>query len=283
MSLAAQPPTPAFTPDAVAHLRLGPDLLVGLDIDGTILGLDGSLSGRVQRSITRVVESGTRLVLATGRSLVAVMPVVEQLGLTRGFAVCSNGAVTVEFDEHGHEMVDVVTFDPGPALRLLREHAPDVIVAVEDLGRGFKVTRPFPDGELGGEQQVVPFEELVSAPATRVTLRAPEWSAQEFHDLVARSGLHGVSYAVGWSAWLDLTPDGISKASGLDAVRQRYGVPQEHTVVVGDGQNDIEMFGWAGVAVAMDGADEVTRAAADHVTGPVELDGLVTVLDALRR
>lgn len=274
-------PTPAFTRDMVAHLRLGPDLLIGLDIDGTILGMDDSLSGRVQRAIRRVVDSGAQLVLATGRSLVAVLPVIERLGLSEGFAVCSNGAVTVRFDERGHEMVDVVTFDPGPALRILREHAPGVIVAVEDLGRGFKVTEPFPDGELSGSLEVVPFEELVAAPATRVTLRAPEWSSQEFHELVERSGLHGVSYAVGWSAWLDLTPEGVSKASGLDAVRQRYDVAEDRTVVVGDGQNDIEMFRWAGVAVAMGDADDVTQAAADAVTGPVGLDGLVTVLDAL--
>lgn len=274
--------TPAFTPALVQDLRLGPDLLVGLDIDGTILGFDDSMSSRVQRSIARVVESGTRLVLATGRSLVAVLPVIERLGLREGYAVCSNGAVTVRFDGSGHEMVDVITFDPGPALRLLREHAPDVIFAVEDLGRGFKVTRPFPDGELTGVQEVVSFDELAAAPATRVTLRAPEWTSQEFHDLVVDSGLHGVSYAVGWSAWLDLNPDGVSKASALDAVRQRYDVPEGRSLVVGDGQNDIEMFRWAGVAVAMDGADETTRAAADAVTGPVELDGLVSVLDALR-
>lgn len=273
--------TPAFTRAHVADLTLGPDLLIGLDIDGTILGHDDSLSGRVQRSIARVVDAGAKLVLATGRSLIAVRPVIERLGLTEGFAVCSNGAVTIRFDERGDEMVDVITFDPGPALRLLREHAPEVIFAVEDLGRGFKVTKPFPDGELTGTQEVVPFEELVAAPATRVTLRAPEWTAQEFHDLVNKSGLHGVSYAVGWSAWLDMTPDGVSKASALEAVRQRYDVPEGRTLVAGDGQNDIEMFRWAGVAVAMDGADDVTKAAATAVTGPVELDGLVSVLDAL--
>lgn len=273
--------TPAFTREHVADLRLGPDLLVGLDIDGTIVGMDDSLSHRVQRSISRVVDSGTRLVLATGRSLLAVLPIIERLGLKEGFAVCSNGAVTIRFDERGHEMVDVITFDPGPALRLLRDHAPEVIFAVEDLGRGFKVTRPFPDGELTGAQEVVSFDELVAAPATRVTLRAPEWTSQEFHDLVSSSGLHGVSYAVGWSAWLDMTPDGVSKASALEAVRQRYDVPKERTLVAGDGQNDIEMFRWAGVAVAMGGADETTKAAATAVTGPVELDGLVSVLDAL--
>ena len=40
-------------------------------------------------------------------------------------------------------------------------------------------------------------------------------------------GLHGVSYAVGWSAWLDLAPEGVSKASALEQVRRvrRLAVP----------------------------------------------------------
>src|SRR5690606_3835677 len=81
VSAAPQRETPAFTRQAVAHLRLGPELLVGLDIDGTILGMDDSLSRRVRQSIARVVDSGARLVLATGRSLIAVLPVIERLGL----------------------------------------------------------------------------------------------------------------------------------------------------------------------------------------------------------
>ncbi|MFV0252127.1 MAG: HAD family hydrolase [Beutenbergiaceae bacterium] len=273
------PLTPGFTSDLLAGVPLGPQTLVALDIDGTILGMDGTISARVQRAIARVVEAGTHLVLATGRSVVAVTPIIARLGLRQGYAVCSNGAVTISFDERGYQMVDVVTFDPGPAMRALREHAPEVIYAVEDLGRGFKVTRPFPDGELGGDQQVASFEELAAAPATRVVLRAPELGADAFHELVASSGLHGVNYAVGWTAWLDLSPDGVSKASALEEVRQRLEV--QHTVAVGDGRNDIEMFGWADVAVAMDDADADTKAAADAYTGPVTLDGLVPVLNAL--
>ncbi|MFV0426009.1 MAG: HAD family hydrolase [Beutenbergiaceae bacterium] len=271
--------TPSFSPQLLTGVRVGPQTLVALDIDGTIMSMDGTISGRVQHAITRLVDGGVHLVLATGRSVVAVTPIIERLGLRQGYAVCSNGAVTISFDEHGYQMLDVVTFDPGPAMRMLREHAPDVIYGVEDLGRGFKVTRPFPDGELGGAQEVVSFDELAAAPATRVVLRAPEQGADAFHKLVAASGLTGVNYAVGWTAWLDLSPEGVSKASALEEVRQRLGV--EHTLAVGDGRNDIEMFQWAGVAVAMDEADPDTKAAADAYTGPVTLDGLVPVLNAL--
>ena len=70
-------------------------------------------------------------------------------------------------------------------------------------------------------------------------------------ELVERVGLQGVSYAIGWTAWLDLTPPGVSKASALERVRELLDVPAGATVTVGDGQNDREMLEWAGLGVAM--------------------------------
>ena len=82
-----------------------------------------------------------------------------------------------------------------------------------------------------------------------------------------RVGLHEVEYAVGWSAWLDLTPGGVSKASALEEVRQHLGVQPHATVAVGDGCNDVQMLRWAARGVAMGHASEAVRAAADEVTG----------------
>lgn len=264
--------------ESVTH---GSTRLAALDIDGTILGHDGSLDAQVKEAVSAAVDAGVHVVLATGRSLTALLPIVEMLELPTGYAVASNGSVTIHTTETGYKFEEVITFDPAPALTLLREHAPDVLFAVEDLGRGFKVTDRFPDGELTGWQEVVSFEELISTPATRVTLRAPEWTAKEFHELVIRSNLSGVAYSVGWSAWLDLNPAQVSKASALEKIRTSLGVSPAGTVAVGDGRNDIEMLRWAGLGVAMGDADSTTRAAADALTGGVRDNGLVPVLQAL--
>ena len=259
-------------------------LLVALDVDGTIIDHDERLSDRVRDAVRATAEAGHHVVVATGRSLVATLPVLDRLGLTTGFAVCSNGAVTVRLDpglDDGHEVVDVVTFDPAPALRLLREHLPTAAYAVEDVGLGFRLSGPFPTGELIGDLTVVPFEELLDAPATRVVVRSPEHTPQEFLDLTSRIGMHGVNYAVGWTAWLDIAPDGVSKASALEGVRGRLGVPRESTVAVGDGRNDLEMLAWAGRSVAMGNAPDEVAAAADEVAGDVVDDGLAEVLEGL--
>jgi hydroxymethylpyrimidine pyrophosphatase-like HAD family hydrolase len=127
----------------------------------------------------------------------------------------------------------------------------------------------------------VPFEQLVDGPATRVVVRSVDHTSEEFAELVHAAGLHGVGYAVGWTAWLDLAPEGVSKASALERVRARLGVPPTSTLVVGDGANDLEMFAWAHRSVAMGQAREDVRTAADEVTAPVGDDGLALVLEPL--
>jgi len=259
-------------------------LLVALDLDGTTIDHVGALSSAVRDAVSDVVDAGHHLVISTGRSIVATLPIVEMLGLERGYAVCSNGAVTLVLDPErpsGYRIVDTVTFDPRPVLTMLRDVIPNALVAVEDLGVGFKVSGPFPDGELGGEQVVVDWEELVAHPATRVTLRRPEASSEEFMEQVEHAGLHGVSYAVGWTAWLDINPEGVSKGSALELVRRTLRVEPGDTVAIGDQRNDIEMLHWAARGVAMGQAPDEVKDAADEVTGTVEEDGLVPVLRSL--
>jgi hydroxymethylpyrimidine pyrophosphatase-like HAD family hydrolase len=260
--------------------------VVALDIDGTLIDWDERLSDRVRSAVAATVEAGHHVVVATGRSLHGTLPILDRLGLVEGWTVCSNGSVTLRLDprlEHGYEIADVITFDPGPALKLLREHLPSALYLVEgpDVAGTRLVTAPFPDGELTGPVRVVPFEELAATPTTRVVVRSVDHSPQDFMDVVRDSGLHGVNYAVGWTAWLDLAPEGVSKASALEVVRSRLGIPGAATLAIGDGRNDLEMFAWAARSVAMGQAPDDVRAAAGEVTAAVQDDGVALVLESL--
>jgi HAD superfamily hydrolase (TIGR01484 family) len=255
--------------------------LVALDLDGTTIHHDGTMSPAVGQAVRDVAATGVHVVIATGRAIVAAMPIVASLGLEHGFAICSNGAVTLELDSdepEGYRILETVTFNPEPALAVLRGSWPDAVVAVEELGVGFKVSAPFPDGELEGVVRVVDWDELSRGPATRVTFRSPTGTAEDFLALVERIGLKGVNYAVGFTAWLDINPEGVSKASALEQVRRRLGVEPACTTAVGDQRNDIEMLRWAARGVAMGNAPDEVKACADEVTLDVDEDGLIPVL-----
>jgi hydroxymethylpyrimidine pyrophosphatase-like HAD family hydrolase len=258
--------------------------LVGLDIDGTLMHWGGEITDPVVEAIERVRLSRNHVVLATGRNIVATMPVAERLGIKRGWAVTSNGAITLKLNPAapgGYEVVRAVTFNPRAALELIRDEMPDAFFAVEDHGVGFRVTKDFPMGELVGSQLVVDFDSLCHDDVTRVVIRAPGADVEHFNDIVARIGLNDVTYAVGYSAWLDLTPPGVSKASALERLREELGVHPAHTVAVGDGNNDIEMLLWAGDSYAMGNAPQRVIDAARSVVDPVDEDGVLQVLNPL--
>jgi Cof subfamily protein (haloacid dehalogenase superfamily) len=265
----------------VADERPASRRLVAIDLDGTVLSWGDTISPAVVDAIAAVRAQGDHVVIATGRSVIAAAVIARRLGLTTGPLVCSNGAVAVDLDpaaENGYRITDVVTFDPGPVLRVIRKELPDAAYAVEDVGRGFFVNKPFPPNEVEGVHTLVDFEHLCTLPATRVVIRSPEHTEADFHEMVQRIGLHEVSYSVGWIAWLDLNPKNVSKSSGLEEVRRRLRVDPADTIAIGDGHNDVDMLRWAARGVAMGNADHVVRAAADEVTASIDDDGVARVL-----
>jgi len=258
--------------------------LVALDIDGTLIDYDQSMTERVRAAVAGVVAAGHHVVVATGRAVVGTVDVLALLDLETGFAVCSNGAVTLRLDpdaERGYVVHDSVTFDARPAVALLRQELPDALFAVEVVGHGARVNAPWPEGELSGVLEVVPFEQLLDGETTRVVVRSPEHAPEHFLEMVERIGLHGVSYAVGYTAWLDLAPEGVSKASALEKVRVELGVLPERTLAVGDGRNDLEMLAWAARGIAMGNASDVVLDTAGEIALPVGEDGLAVVLEEL--
>jgi Cof subfamily protein (haloacid dehalogenase superfamily) len=262
--------------------------LIGLDIDGTLVHDDGYLSPKVVKEVQRVKNLGHEVMIATGRAAANAVPVAKDLGIHEGFVVSSNGAVTVELDKkhpRGFQMRDVVTFDPSEVLEKLIENLPEAHFAVEDVDGSYRFHKPFPSHALGDQNTETPLKELRHHPVSRVVVLSPQHDVEEFLGLISAIGLASVSYAIGYTAWLDISPQGVSKASALETQRERLGISKNQVLVMGDGRNDIEMFQWAknggGLAFAMGQAPDEVIEAATHVTSSVTDDGVATVLAGL--
>lgn len=285
---AGDPASPANAGSALPSLNRS--TLLALDIDGTILDINGEVPPRTRAAVVAAAQAGVQVVLATGRGIEAALPVADFLGLTRGWMVCANGALTVRLDPKlkgtpslpgGYEITNSVTFDPTTAIGRMHQVLPEAIFAVEMPGRGFLTSADFPPGELIEDTTTVSLEQLSSQPVSRVIVRAPGMALDDFEAAVRSAGLHAVEYAIGWTAWLDVNAAGVSKASALDALVSGLGV--KHTVAMGDGANDLEMLRWADLSVAMGSAPAHVKNATSVVTEPVWHEGAAIVLAALSR
>jgi 5-amino-6-(5-phospho-D-ribitylamino)uracil phosphatase len=247
--------------------------LVALDVDGTLVDRDGLLPAPIGEAIDLVVAAGVPVVLCTGRSWHGTRPLVDEMGLPPGPSVCSNGAVIVNYPPQ--EIVKAITFDPRDVISRVEEFAPGTLIAVEEIGRGYRLNDHFPGGDLTGEMIIEDVEQLSSRPVTRVILRDPTRSEDDFISLARHLGLSGVTYFVGWSAWLDIAPEGVNKATALAEVALGMNVAAADVLAFGDGRNDIEMLRWAGRGVAIGDAPAEVRQAADAVSAPFAEGGPV--------
>ena len=261
--------------------------LIALDIDGTVLRQDGSLGEATVTQVARLRDQGHEVTLATGRSVATTLPVLERLEITPNYVVCSNGAITLRrepADPSGYVREFVETFDPSEVIQTISSHLGDAHYAVEDEHGKYRYTGTFPKGSLGLTSILVNFDELLSRPATRVVVISPEHAIEDFLSVVEKMGLHQVSYNIGWTAWLDIAPDGVNKATALERVRTLLEIPRSHVIAVGDGRNDIDMLSWAaaeGSGVAMGQSPiEVLNAANETTASDLE-DGVAAFLATL--
>ena len=72
-----------------------------------------------------------------------------------------------------------------------------------------------------------------------------------------------------------------TKGRGLAALIKMLAIAKEQVLVIGDNQNDIEMFRYAGHSVVMDNADDEIKAHADYVTSSNDDDGVAEAIEKL--
>lgn len=252
--------------------------LIALDVDGTLLETGSPISARVAAAVAAAVAAGAHVVVTTGRTLLTTRPVLAELGLVEGHALCSNGAVHI--DVARGVPVAVQAFDPAPAVAALRALFPEMIFAVEKVGVGTWATGDSPGEFSIGDYLLVDHGALSSEPTPRLNGWWPDGSLNEMLTLLRTFAVPGASWVHGeFGPWLTVSRRGVTKGWALERLRQSLGVPRAATLAIGDGYNDREMLRWAGYSVAMANAPDDVRVLADEVTGDVYADGVATVLE----
>lgn len=258
--------------------------LIALDIDGTLLSHRGEVKPEIIEAVRRVDALGHEVMLATGRSMDDTLPVLRLLDINPEYVVCSNGAIVWKRDPTasvGYREEYVETFDASAALKTIRDYLPEGKYAIEDANGDYWFTEPFPGIQTLHATHQVEFDELLGRQATRVVVISPSHDTEQFLAVVEKMGLHRVTYAIGLTAWLDISPEGVNKSTGLEKVREHLDIPRSRIFAAGDGRNDIDMLQWAasmGRGVAMADAVPEVLEAGNEVCASVHDNGIAQAL-----
>ncbi|KXG10143.1 Cof-type HAD-IIB family hydrolase [Anoxybacillus rupiensis] len=261
--------------------------LIALDLDGTLLKDDKTISPLTKQVIFRAKEAGHIVVIATGRPYRASKMYYEELHLTTPI-VNFNGAFVhhPRNDSWGirHSPLNLETIkeiievsETYHIKNILAEVMDDVYFHDHDEKLLDLVKLGNPKIEIGD------LRNMLKADPTSVLIHTDEQHADELQrylSTVHANVLHHRRWAAPWHI-IEIVRTGVHKAFGLQQICNYFQIPQERVIAFGDEDNDLEMIQWAGYGIAMGNAIEPLKQIANDVTKTNEEDGIAVYLKSL--
>jgi Cof subfamily protein (haloacid dehalogenase superfamily) len=256
--------------------------MVVTDMDGTLLDESGQrVSQRNIDALRRAGDAGARVVIATGRPIWWLGPVIDA-GFT-GTAVCMNGAVVYDVGA-----AEIIASSPLTALTMqnfvtaLTEQTDEFTLAVERLGITLQACIAEHDYEhpwAFGYFQRADRDEVLSEPAAKLLVRGTGDSRSLA--IAARSAgadnVH-ITYSTD-DGLIEVAAAGVNKGAALAELAARWEIDPKDVIAFGDMPNDLEMLHWAGFGVAMGNAHPDLTAIANEVGAHHHEDGVAQILE----
>ena len=252
--------------------RIGPPGLVVTDLDGTLLDSASRLSDVNRRTLEALGRNGVVRAVATGRSLYSARLVMHE-DFPIDYLAFSSGAGVVSWEDG--RLLRSPAMDPaivsglvsrlrGLTLDFMVQHAaPDShrfhFVRSSHRNADFerrleryrRFARPWRD-DVVRELEVSQFV-VIEPPGVASCLELLTREFEDVHVVRTTSPLDHVS------TWIELFPDGVSKAHASNWIRERHAIDSTRTIAVGNDYNDLDMLEWAERACVVSNAPPSMR------------------------
>ena len=202
------------------------------------------------------------------------------------------------FDMDGTFLDSRKEIRPSTADACKRASAAGRILAI-DTGRAVSELTLYPFGEMGIRYGMPHFQMAVYQPLYEATTSLVDdvraFAIEHAHEINKMNMYHAtpegrlrtqerlahlpLDFTYAEQTSFEVTPQGVSKGTGLVDLCEVLGLPIEEAIGVGDAFNDVPMLKMAGLGVAMGNSNEAALQAADVVVGDNDHDGIAEVID----
>ncbi|MEG0546359.1 MAG: Cof-type HAD-IIB family hydrolase [Oscillospiraceae bacterium] len=254
--------------------------ILAVDIDGTLVTKDKKILIETKNAILDFIDRGGIFILASGRPTKGMMPYVEELNLKShgGYIMSYNGANVI--DAKTGELI----FDQS----FTSENIKDILDATENINAGvttyykdYAVTENADDAffnlavKINGlyVKKVKSLRKELKYPVSKFLLTGEPNYMKEL-EIELREKLPFVNVFRSEPYFIEIAPSGIDKGSTILKLAELLNVKTEEIMACGDGFNDITMLKAAGIGVAMENAQEITKKSADFITKSNENNGI---------
>ena len=260
--------------------------VVFIDMDGTLLRKDHTISEVTQAKIRQLLGQGILIIPVSARPLHGILPITASVIDDRMPVVSLNGSYI-----YYHQEVMRQIFIPLPETGRLHEGISRFEVTPMYYSQMNWYTTV--DNELVRKEQritevpikVQPFDQIMAEWETRqfgpnkiLVAGQPEQIREVESSLIGSFGSEMNIYT-SQPGYLEIMDKAASKKTAIAFLLEYFGISREASIAIGDNFNDKEMIEYAGTGVAMGNAPAEIRAIADYVTDTNMQDGVARALD----
>lgn len=242
--------------------------MICFDVDGTLQDtVHHQVCESTLKALKQLKENGYYIIISSGRGVDSL----KRTGIMEkadwdGY-VCNNGQVVLDANEkelfHGALSPETVK----ETLKIAKEL--DYAVVLKSQPR---IISKEPDEYVKESQRffnnvIPPQGEYIGQEVAAMIVYGPKG-----YDYAPFFDIDGLTVLPGESTYADLTIAGISKATGIQKLMEQYKCNQ--SIAFGDSLNDVDMFRYADISVAMGQGNEKLKQMATYVTDAIENDGI---------
>lgn len=261
--------------------------LVAVDMDGTLLHNDKSISDYTINVLRKIVEKGILLVPASGRPLNGMKAAV--LNDVKGikYAICSNGAMLMDVQKEKSISETGIPIEKALEALTYLEQFPVAVYVHTDRGtfraEGWEKTglsEKYPYIRFS-EGTVKNLGEFLRTSGVNVMKMGAYILTDELAQKLLEKGspIPGIAFLRSGDGIIELNSTNASKGNALYILCEKLGIQLENVLAIGDNENDISMLQAAGISAAMRNAEDDVKQAAKFVAGNNEEDGAAHFLE----
>lgn len=259
--------------------------LIALDLDGTLLNDNKTISPFTKNIIHKIREQGHLVMISTGRPYRSSEMYYKELQLDTPI-VNFNGAFVHNPRNHTfgayHSPMDLeVVKEIVEACHNYDFH--NIIAEVkDDVYFHYHDEKLLDIFSLGNPKTTTGnLKAFLKEAPTSLLIHAKEEEVPKIRKHLTEVHAEFIDHRR-WGApfhIVELVKYGLNKAVGVKKVADFYGIPKERIIAFGDEDNDLEMLDYVGVGVAMGNATDDVKQVADQVTLSNEKDGIGVFLE----
>ena len=260
--------------------------LIAIDMDGTLLREDKSVSERTKNAIKLAKEKGVYVVIATGRPIDGVSRYLEELDMLgeNDYVLSYNGGLVLKTKSREVVSKTVLT---GADLHYLHNLSKELGVNIHAFSEVHGLMTPknskYTEVEAninGIRISINDYSDIEDDHSIIKVMMIDEPEVlQKAIDNLPKEVYEKYTVVRSAPFFLEFLNKKVNKGTGVELLAKHLDIKQEEIMTFGDAGNDLDMIVYAGMGVAMANAFDEVKEAANYITDSNENDGVAKAIE----